>query len=186
MENTYLINAKKVLNTMATIYAQEFNQMYQNKNKNKDELVALMVMALEGLLKEEIEYGISRLCQGQKILNFGSFRKLCEGAGVWLSPIEAWEEVIKYEKNEINRIQMVTHEVMGRVKTIYNQDYSFVVRNTFIDFYAKAVEKQRGLSLYPKYWERPSRVKRQPIDTTHNRVGMPDNVRNELMALMKR
>lgn len=184
MQNNYLISAKKVLNTMATIHAKEFNQMYVNRTK--DELMELMQMTLEGLCEEEIEYGILRMCKDQKIVNFGGFRKLCESAGVWQSPIEAWEDVINYEKNKINRIQLVTYEVMERVKTIYNQEYTYVVRNTFMDLYAKAVEKQRSLYLYPEYWERPSRVKSQSTDTIHNRVSMPDNVRNDLMALLKK
>ena len=97
MQNTHLILAKKILNTMSALNVKEFNQMYANRSK--DELIQFMIETIDGLLEEEIQYGISRLCKEQKLVNFGGFRKLCESAGVWQSPIEAWEDVLNYEKN---------------------------------------------------------------------------------------
>ena len=91
MQNTHLILAKKILNTMSALNVKEFNQMYANRSK--DELIQFMIETIDGLLEEEIQYGISRLCKEQKLVNFGGFRKLCESAGVWQSPIKAWEDV---------------------------------------------------------------------------------------------
>ena len=185
MQNTHLILAKKILNTMSALNVKEFNQMYANRSK--DELIQFMIETIDGLLEEEIQYGISRLCKEQKLVNFGGFRKLCESPGVWQSPIEAWEDVLNYEKNIIHKIQLVTYEVMERVKTIHNQEYLYIARSTFMDLYAKAVEKQRSSYLYPKYWERPvNSKKRISIDTSHNRVSMPDKVREDLAAILKK
>ena len=76
---------------------------------------------------------------------------------------------------------------MERVKTIHNQEYLYIARSTFMDLYAKAVEKQRSSYLYPKYWERPvNSKKRISIDTSHNRVSMPDKVREDLAAILKK
>ena len=182
MEKSILDHAKNILNAMDTLFGQDFRQIYADKSN--EELLNLMILTLNGLSDIEIEYGYQQLCKQHKLPTFGKFRKLCEDAGVWKSPLEAWGEALEYEQNKIDKILLVTRNVMFINTNIFGNDYSFSARNSFIELYAKAVVEKRSLSAVPEFWLRPKRVKKEIVVKT-DRVAMPVEIKKILKAAIK-
>lgn len=182
MNKSILDHAKNILNAMDTLFSYEFRQNYADKSN--DELLDIMMVTLEGLSDVEIEYGYQQMCKYHKLPNFGKFRKFCEDAGIWKSPLEAWNEALEYEKNKIDKIQLVTREVMIKNNNIFGSDYSFSARNCFIELYVKAVVEKRSVSTVPEIWLRPQRGKKE-IVVEKDRVTMPVEIKNILKSAIK-
>ncbi|GAA5556965.1 hypothetical protein Asch01_01681 [Acinetobacter schindleri] len=148
---TSVNDAKRILTTMSVCFITMFDKKYGNVHS--DVLIELMNNAIEGLLPEEIDYGLKEMCKQKFMPEFGGFRTLCEEANIWKSPEDAWNEAIQYEKMSINYINTVVKKVSDSIKRSQG-DLLLQDKKYFMNRYHQEVELERKLGNRPTLYIR--------------------------------
>lgn len=149
---TSVNDAKRILTAMSVCFITMFDKKYGNVQS--DVLIELMNNAIEGLLPEEIDYGLKEMCKQKFMPEFGGFRALCEEANIWKSPEDAWNEAIQYEKMSINYINTVVKKVSDLIKRSQG-DLLLQDKKYFMNKYHQEVELERKLGNRPTLYIRP-------------------------------
>lgn len=148
-------DSKDILNMMSTFFVVMFEKAYGHVDSKI--LIELMDNAIDGLLPEEIEYGLKEMCKQKFMPNFGAFRALCEEANIWKSPECAWDEAIQYEKMNINHINTVVKRVSDSIKDSQG-GLCVQEKKLFIQKYLKEVTFERNLGNRPVLYFRKEEI----------------------------
>lgn len=148
-------DSKYILNLMSNFFVVMFEKAYGHIDSKR--LIEMMDNAIDGLLPEEIEYGLKEMCKQKFMPNFGGFRALCEEANIWKSGECAWDEVIQYEKMNINHINTVVKRVIDLIKSSQTNDY-LQDKKHFIKKYQQEVAFERSLGNRPELYVRQNEI----------------------------
>ncbi|MGN5723663.1 hypothetical protein ACNQO9_00255 [Acinetobacter calcoaceticus] len=155
-ELIHVNNAQKLIATLRTVYAAQFNKQFPSTGENAIPMSMVEQIALKtlaGVQQNQFNNAIGRLLTagGRFMPSFAEFRTWCIGES-WMSPEEAWSRACKFTADRSVVITQITKYALDEVMYLIEAGQMRAAQDNFFGTYnvmvAKAQLKGRQQEFY--------------------------------------